>query len=460
MAAQPVGKSTVTFPGRGVVAWPQTPPAAAVPARPGPSAAFDGGGIGVSGFLAAAFVLLVYSRLPDVAFSSLRLPFVVAVCGLLVGAMRVPRVLMSRPGLLLILLTFWFAVCTVFSVWRGGSVQLLMDKWVDSFLIFLLTAALIRTPRAARAVGTAIGGSGVLIVVLVQVFGNTDIDGRLVMPAGTLANSNYLAMHLMLALPFLLVPAYERGRSMLLKPVAWVTSIVALGFLLGTGSRGTVVACGVMVLATFALTTGRGRAKLLVATAIVGVLLAAMIPDAISERIATTWGGGAAQDLDDEGVARAVTSTQARRTLLMDSLSLTIRHPLMGVGPGMFAVAQNDRAQADGREGAWHETHNTYTQLSSEAGLPAVGLYLGLMGWCWSRLRTMRLVCSAAAERYVPLMVAVQVCLAGYAAVAVFSSLGYDLYLPSLAGYCYGLSEAFRNAQGAEPSGVLDTVRG
>jgi len=423
----------------------------------------DPGTVGLGGFLAAAFVLLVYSRLPDVAFGSLRLPFVVAVLSLLVGGTRLPRVLTSPPGLLLLALTAWFGVCTFFSVWRGGSVALLRDKWFDSFLIFLLTATLIRTPKAARLVAAALGFSGVLIVGLVLLLGTTDVDGRLVLPHGTLANSNYLAMHLLMALPLILLPAYEAGRSVFARLLAWGLGLAALGFMLATGSRGVVVAFGVMVLATFALTSGRGRAKMLVAVALAGILGAALIPETISDRIATTWGGGVNDDLDDEGLARAVGSTEARRALLINSLMLTAKHPIVGVGPGMFAVAENDRAAADGREGAWHETHNTYTQLSSEAGLPSLAIYLALMLWCWTQVRKIRAKCAQDAPEYQPLTVAVEACLVGYAAVGVFASLAYDLYFPSLVGFYFGFSQAFLGAEGKPakeraPRRVADAV--
>ena len=44
----------------------------------------------------------------------------------------------------------------------------------------------------------------------------------------------------------------------------------------------------------------------------------------------------------------AATSTQSRRMLLRHSIMFTIKHPLFGVGPGMFSVADDAYAKANG----------------------------------------------------------------------------------------------------------------
>src|SRR5207248_2739531 len=76
----------------------------------------------------------------------------------------------------------------------------------------------------------------------------------------------------------------------------------------------------------------------------------------------------------------ALSSTQSRKALLKSSIKFTIRHPLFGVGPGMFSVADNDDAVANGqRKGQWLGTHNSYTQVSSELGVPAFIFFVSAM---------------------------------------------------------------------------------
>ena len=69
----------------------------------------------------------------------------------------------------------------------------------------------------------------------------------------------------------------------------------------------------------------------------------------------------------------ATSSTASRKQLLRHSLIFTKQHPLLGVGPGMFEVADNDYAKSIGlAKGSWLGTHNGYTQVSSELGIPAL----------------------------------------------------------------------------------------
>jgi len=67
----------------------------------------------------------------------------------------------------------------------------------------------------------------------------------------------------------------------------------------------------------------------------------------------------------------ALTSSQSRKELLKNSIKFTLRNPLFGVGPGMFPVADDYEAHNQNRRGQWLGTHNSYTQVSSELGIPA-----------------------------------------------------------------------------------------
>jgi O-antigen ligase len=80
---------------------------------------------------------------------------------------------------------------------------------------------------------------------------------------------------------------------------------------------------------------------------------------------------------DDQLDASAVTSANARMRLLKKSIEYTFQHPLFGVGPGMFVIAEDDEAKAAGfRHGTWQGTHNSYTQVSSELGIPGCIFYV------------------------------------------------------------------------------------
>jgi O-antigen ligase len=85
-------------------------------------------------------------------------------------------------------------------------------------------------------------------------------------------------------------------------------------------------------------------------------------------------------DYDAALEASATSSTQSRRELLRKSIKFTLQHPLFGVGPGMFTVAEDADARANGkRKGTWQGTHNSYTQVSSELGIPGALAYVAVI---------------------------------------------------------------------------------
>jgi O-antigen ligase len=101
---------------------------------------------------------------------------------------------------------------------------------------------------------------------------------------------------------------------------------------------------------------------------------------------------------------------------LILSLETTAKHPLFGIGPGQF----------ENFSGSWHLTHNTYTEFSSEAGLPALCLFLFLV---WTTFKNLRV--RAADVRLRVLTDGLYGAMVGYIVGAFFLSTGY-LFVPYL----------------------------
>lgn len=69
--------------------------------------------------------------------------------------------------------------------------------------------------------------------------------------------------------------------------------------------------------------------------------------------------------------------------LLIQSIQMTFEHPLFGVGPGVFASASwDERKKSVGAGGGLLVSHNTYTQISSETGIPGFILFVGTLLLC------------------------------------------------------------------------------
>jgi O-antigen ligase len=86
--------------------------------------------------------------------------------------------------------------------------------------------------------------------------------------------------------------------------------------------------------------------------------------------------GNSATELQQSALA----STESRMALLRQSIQLTIDNPIFGVGVGTFTAAAAAMSAEAGQKALWQVSHNAYTQVSSESGLPSLVFYLAA---CW-----------------------------------------------------------------------------
>jgi O-antigen ligase len=158
-----------------------------------------------------------------------------------------------------------------------------------------------------------------------------------------------------------------------------------------TGSRGALVSVLLIAALMFVRASAIGKMKLLVGGAVLLLLAILVLPATLKTRYKTFFRAEepAATPLsppeddtpaDPNMITSALTSTATRQNMLKRSLVITLRHPLLGVGPGMFMIAENDMARAEGkRKGTWVGTHNGFTEVSSECGIPALLFYTAIV---------------------------------------------------------------------------------
>jgi O-antigen ligase len=353
------------------------------------------------------------------------------------------RAMSSRPGILMLALTFWMCVSTPFSVWRGGSVRLLVETWLISLLIFFGISSAIHTFEQCRKAMYAMAGAALLIVLLSFRFGR---GVRLSFAWGTLGNPNDFAAFLLLGAPFCLYVFFDQPRLSLAKAAAIAGLAGILILCLRTGSRaGFVTILGIGLVMFWKLSLNN-KIKLVIIGLLVAPLLVPFIPSSIWHRL-TTFGAADAEERAAERQVRDATSSYwARRRLLFDALELTVRNPLVGVGPGQFAPASAGMAQARGAIPMWRETHNTYLQLSSETGLPGLTIYLLLLAYCF---RTMTLIRREAARyagltRLALMADCIYMVTGVFAFVSLFGSYGYAMMLPAYTAFAEALHRTSR----------------
>jgi len=396
------------------------------------------------------FLFVVHARILEVIHVG-GLAMVLAVLGLfgaLVGG-DILSAIRSRVGLLLIAFTLWIAITIPTSSWPGGSMKMLTDVWSKNVIVFfMMVAVFTRTPQCLR-VFHVLALATVTIVLLSYKYGTMQ-TGRLQFMQGSLANPNDFSMYLLVGLSFCL---FAFQRSGLLMKMFWMVGLAALvNTVLKTGSRSGLLTMGIM----FALLVFRSglMTRLAIGGLAVGLLFAAplFLPRSVLVRYALIFSSeGSAEGGDSKQAEFAAGSTEGRSALLKKSLIMTLQNPLVGVGIGRFASASADVAKTAGRRAEWLQSHNLYTQLSSELGLPGIALYLAAVYFGLMNLRFAGKVAALSKDRGLAQMASwLQFSYLAFLFNGLFSSSAYHLNIIIL----LGLSQALRTAAEGELSSI------
>jgi O-antigen ligase len=218
--------------------------------------------------------------------------------------------------------------------------------------------------------------------------GETDREGRLIMSGGEFSNSNTMGMFGVIGLLLCWYSATCPGRRRLTALGSVAAMIPMFQVISRSGSRTALMM--LMVLGLYVLYRSNWKEKsLVVGVMVLGVLFSLLTtPETIFKRFSTLFvtsvGALDADSLEIE--ASAVGSTESRIHHLKMSLLVTVQHPLLGVGPGQFMEAENLLMQQEGRRGSWKVTHNGFTEISSETGLPGLVFYSAALVWMWNAI--------------------------------------------------------------------------
>jgi O-antigen ligase len=301
-------------------------------------------------------------------------------------------------------------------VWRGGAFYTTLD-FAKVVLIVLVMVIAVNTAKRLRHL-LFIQAASVAVISLVAVWKGRMLGGRLEgVLNGNYSNPNDLAVSIIISLPLCLALLFL-SRNKVWK-VAWAFAIVAMAYaVLQTGSRAGFV--------SLTVTTGVGlwefavrgrRPYLLVLAAVVGALLWIPSRAMLGGRLKATFNS-------NEDVASAYGSGQQRQELFWRSVEVTAQHPLFGIGPGNFPMVS----------GSWHVTHNSYTQMSSEGGIPALIFYVIVLSYGFKNLKRIRKL--SGRNREVKLLAgALHASLAGFVIGSVFGSYAYQFFPYFLVAY-------------------------
>ena len=333
---------------------------------------------------------------------------------------------------------FWlaFVICMIlavpFSSWRGGSAALVLSYIRTNFIMLLVTAGLATQWVHCRAILYAIAMAAFVNLGTVSLLIKSSSDRLALQGTGVISNSNDLAAHMLLVLPVLLFIVLNPRVHITIRLVSIAAIFLGVFQILRTGSRGSFIALGVAFL--FALVRGPRGLKVAMGTAVpvVLVILILMVPSSTRQRLTSFTTGDKATE--------ASVSSESREYLLKQSIIYTVQHPIFGVGPGQFSDYESQRRKNEALRHAWLQTHNSYTQISSECGIPAFLFYLAAVIGTFRLLGRIRR--RAKAYRQKEILAAtfcISLGLVGYSSAALFVNFGYFFYFPAISGLVLGM---------------------
>jgi putative inorganic carbon (hco3(-)) transporter len=342
---------------------------------------------------------------------------------------------------LVLLIGQLFLASLLSPVWRGGAFLKTVDFAKVLLVVVVITVA-VNTTRRLRLLVFVQAASVALIAVVTVVKGRAlgeRLDGML---GGNYSNPNDLALAIVISLPLCLGLLFLT-RNRLWKAAWAITMLVMVYGVILTGSRGGFIALTITAIVCLWHFAIRGhRRYFLVLVPLVGAILWLSSGDTLSNRLNETL-----DSKDPNSVAYA--SSQERQQLFWRSVDITEEHPLLGVGPGNFEVIS----------GSWRETHNTFTQLSSEGGLPALILYVLILWHGFRNLRTTKRLVSRRSESSL-LAGVLQASLVGYVVGSVFASVGLQFFPYLLVAYTTALALIAKNiaSHSKEPKSVSQSA--
>lgn len=323
----------------------------------------------------------------------------------LAGSILSGRAKFTLETKLLLALFVYFCIAIIGSIWVGGSYDVIVNGFLKNMIAVLAAAFAITT--LARLRRMIVIQTSAMLVMTVLALGQGRQFGRMFGAGNMFSDPNDFALNLCIILPFC-VALMLTSRSPTAK-LFWIAgSGLALVGIVSTYSRGGFLALIALTIAMARQYKVKFKTFILflaVAGSLWFIAILAVGSSSYFARLTTI----ADPQSDTTG------SAEIRQDILQRSLQVTLQHPILGVGPGQFPLVS----------GSWHVTHNTYTQLSSEAGIPALLIFIALAVRSFKNLALVHN--SRGTDEIWQFSSALHSALAGYLVGAFFLSTAYWL---------------------------------
>jgi O-antigen ligase len=383
------------------------------------------------------YLIMLYGRPMDyvrvLRDYSIAMPF--AIAGVVAFALSLllgrARFVWTREFGFMTALTAWFMLSVLFSTWKSNSLEVLTNEWVRILGFFFLTTQTANTmPRIRKVLWLIIFClffTCALTFIFAKYIVGLSAATRVIGFTGGVFRGNFLGISMGMVLPYM-AAYFLLHRSMGKNIFLLLTFFTAMWQIVGTASRGNMIITFFTLLVVWLMMLRESmRTNLLVFfMALAVVVNIAFASQTFWDRVGTLWKDSSR--LETGAAVSAKESREQRSRLLERSIVFTLQYPVFGVGLGNFSVHSGSRT---GEASEWKGTHNTYTQLSSEAGIPALLLVVFLVATSIRNMRRLQREFGHVAEarELVVLSRATEVGLISFALSALFAHFAYEFFI-------------------------------
>ena len=332
----------------------------------------------------------------------------------------------------ILFIAFWALLTLPLAKSPGTAWATFNDTFNKVVLIFIVMVNTLRTPARLKGLMWLSIGIGAMLsyqAVMLYQAGEFAAEGNRVYVnyGGMFGNPNDLAMHLVIVTPMAF--AFGMAAKRLFSRILYfgLTFLLVIGNMV-TQSRGAFLAL-IAVAGVLVWKFGKKqRFKVILASAVVGIIFIAVAPGDYGTRILSIF----IPSLDTVG------SSDQRKELLQLSIIVTLRNP-WGIGLGNFPIVGVRNLQ----------THNAYTQVSSELGLLAFACYVILIVSPLRKLGAIerRLLENDETSWLYYMAIGIQGSIVAYMVASFFGAVAYNWFIYYPIAYAICLRRIYRADQ-------------
>jgi putative inorganic carbon (hco3(-)) transporter len=321
---------------------------------------------------------------------------------------------------------------------QGNSFELVFGNFVKTVLMYLVVVGAVRGLRDVERLGAVyLVAATVYAAVVLSRF---DLGAGDAWRLGRLYyyDANDFATFTVTAVP-LGIYFLHAARGRLLRALTGVAlAILALAFV-RTGSRGGFIALIAVAAFIVARYTGIPLRWRVAATALVAVVVLATASEQYWTQMGTIMGDGDYNRTDESG----------RLQIWQRGVGYMLQHPLQGVGPNNFPVAEGTLSPFAARQQygigvRWMAAHNSLVQVGAELGFPGLIVFVMFVASAFTALRRAGRrdgALSGDDPKRSQLAQALMGSLLGFVVGAFFLSLGYSEMLYTLVALAVALQK-------------------